>query len=328
MLMFFACKNDTEEKNNHYKKYKAGIKEDTLKFSGFYFSAKAYGDLGIYYYNAASKKIKPYWWNTYDQVVDLQYSSDKQNIFFLTSRGSGIRGSLPFFEKLKLHRINPETKKVEFIKEIGNGLQVQSYWEKENIFIIIYTASDPLIAAYVNRVTQVYNQFGKMLEEKIEIFDLTTQGYPALPSPPLNYQSPSNYYSLFLDNDSLYIYQNDNKTKYFVQNHVSRIKNVEWLEKKDIVLLNSYVNPDSNKMNNVTSLSIFNLAYGKTVKRWQDKGLKRFMVIGNKLIFDNNFGTDSYLLLYDLEKSELFDSIKVRGGTGLRNIPSQEGIFL
>lgn len=325
-ILLISCgENDNPDHKEIYKKYRQTLSEDTLSFSGFYFVGKAAGKPSVYHFEKETKKRRVFWWHPYDKVISLRYSTDKKKLFFLTSRRFGVRGALPFFERLKLFRIDPLTEKEEFITEIGNGIQVTSFWETKDLYKVVYLASDPVIASYVNRNTLTYNYFGKLLDEQVETFDLTSKGFPTLEKRSTETTSPSGFFHVINFQDSVFIekLKGDEKIPVITNKNINTVK---WEEKKERMFITAYSDSlDLKSDEEFSTLSIVNLTLFQKEKSWGGTGLKRFVVIDDFLIFDSGFERDSYIIVYDFINKERFDSIKVRGGCGLTDIPSPEG---
>jgi hypothetical protein len=82
---------------------------------------------------------------------------------------------------------------------------------------------------------------------------------------------------------------------------------------------------DSDSLNPQNSgsskLIIYSLEHNEILKMWEGIGMKNYFVSGNLLIFDDGFGKDSFIIIYNLETRKTFAEIKIKDGCGLRNIP-------
>lgn len=69
-----------------------------------------------------------------------------------------------------------------------------------------------------------------------------------------------------------------------------------------------------------TLLIIYDLQKKKAVKIFDTIGYKRFVLIGDFLIFDKGIDKDSHIEIFKLESLSVHKTIKVTGGCGLSNI--------
>lgn len=323
ILFIFRCTDKNSDSGN------AGLEEEIAKaklteFKELYFVGMHSGLPSIYRYDAKSGKTKVFWSSVDERVLELLVSEDRQTAYFITKRRQRLKSSKPAIERGELYRIDLNADKVEQITQLEDGIQMIPFWTDNDRFTLVINSIDKTIASYINKNTQVYNKFGKLLSDNNEIFDLIKDGYPVTKLPPLKFTSPNGMFNIIEKDDSIYIKQSNtnNTIKTTIIN--KEIKEIGWAEnnKQVILLLTNKGEVQSRSKNKITSaLVIFDLQKKKIAKTFDAEGYKRFVLIGDFLIFDNGFGRDSFIEVFNLSSLTESRKIKISGGCGLINIP-------
>ncbi len=323
VLFTFRCTDKNSDPGN------AGLEEEIAKaklteFKELYFVGMYSGLPSIYRYDAKSGKTKVFWSSVDERVLELLVSEDRQTAYFITKRKQRLKSSKPAIERGELYRIDLNADKVEQITQLEDGIQMIPFWTDNDRFTLVINSIDKTIASYINKNTQVYNKFGKLLSDNNEIFDLIKDGYPVTKLPPLKFTSPNGMFNIIEKDDSIHIKQSntDNTIKTTIIN--KEIKEIGWAEnnKQVILLLTNKSEVQSRSKNKITSaLVIFDLQKKKIAKTFDAEGYKRFVLIGDFLIFDNGFGRDSFIEVFNLSSLTESRKIKISGGCGLINIP-------
>ena len=323
ILLIFRCTDKNSDPGN------AGLEEEIAKaklteFKELYFVGMYSGLPSIYKYDAKSGKTKVFWSSVDERVLELLVSEDRQTAYFITKRKQRLKSSKPAIERGELYRIDLNADKVEQITQLEDGIQMIPFWTDNDRFTLVINSIDKTIASYINKNTQVYNKFGKLLSDNNEIFDLIKDGYPVTKLPPLKFTSPNGMFNIIEKDDSIYIKQSNtnNTIKTTIIN--KEIKEIGWAEnnKQVILLLTNKGEVQSRSKNKITSaLVIFDLQKKKIAKTFDAEGYKRFVLIGDFLIFDNGFGRDSFIEIFNLSSLTESRKIKISGGCGLINIP-------
>jgi len=284
----------------------------------------------LFKFDLEDKSIKPIWSHKKEKVVELSYSPDRKILFFLTAKKWGISGNIPSINDVKLYMINTETFKVDFIEKIGTGIQVFSQWENESSFKVTLNYVDKTISSYINQNTRLFNSFGKKLSDEIKTFDLTKDGYPRLEKS-TNFNSGKFILEESAKDSIVYIKDIEEEERFQITKTKQNINRIEWLHEisaiifstLDAALTEESVNEDSIE---TSGLYFYSINEKKIKEKWAGKGYKNFDVINNYLIFDTGFDENSIIILFDLLKEETIDTIKIKGGCGLRNIPKLPGL--
>jgi len=321
--VFLSC-NDVKDKDVDEDNLNKEIENAKLtELSDIYFVGNYAGNLSIYKYDHQTNKSRVFWHSNDERVIDLLISPDYKSAYFLSKRKQRLKSSQPAIEKGRLYRIDFEANKVESISQLEEGIQVIPFWNDNDRFTLVINSIDKTIASYINKNTQVYNRFGKLLSDNTEIYDLTKDGYPITKQPSINYKSPNELFAVIEKNDSIYIRQQKSKKEIKTRFISKKILQLGWAENnKHLIMLLKPKDQQKHSTNDIekTLLAIFDLQRKKTVKMFDTYGYKRFVLIGDFLIFDNGFGRDSHIEMFKLESLSDYKTIKINGGCGLRNI--------
>lgn len=320
--VFISC-SDLKDNEQHEQNLNDKIQNAVItEFKGLFFVAKNSGIPAIYFYDHLSGKSKPFWTLQDEKVISLLIAPDYRSGYFITKRKQRLKSSQPAIEKGKLYRINIDEKKVEFITHLEDGIQIIPYWIDNDRFALVINSIDKTIASYINKNTQVYNRFGKLLSDNTEVFDITKDGYPITRFPELKFNSDNGLFSVIEKNDSIQV--RVNKSKGIIKTRFTKkeILKIAWAENNRHLIMLLEENKQSNKEKSdlKRTLVIFDLKAKKTVKSFVSTAAKYFVLIGDFLIFENGFERDSLIEIFNLNQLSNFKTIKINGGCGLRYI--------
>lgn len=321
-LLFNYCNDQQDENDDNSKLSKEIENAKPREFNSFYFVGLRSGVPSIFRYNHNEDKIKLFWHSKEERVIDLLISPDYKSGFFITKRKQRLKSSQPAIERGKLYRIDFELNKAESITQLEEGIQVIPFWTDNNRFTLVINSIDKTIASYINKNTQVYNRFGKLLSDNTEIFDITKDGYPITKLPSLQYKSQNEMFYIVEKNDSVFIKQTDSKKEIKTRFKNKKILQIKWAENnKHIVMLMVQKLPEPLKVEDLKPiLIVFDLQLKKTVKIFNSVSYKHFVLIGDFLIFDRGFGRDSQIEIFELQSIKGYKIIKLNGGCSLRSL--------
>ncbi len=317
-FVLLSCTDNTEDRlfdSNNNKDEKIFPSPKT-----FYFVGNTELNPGVYKYNFSSKKSTIFWNSRSEKVIDLINSGDFKTTFFITARRYGAAGSFPFVEKAKLYRICPETKETSLIRDLGDAIQIYAYWSDEGNFNLAINSFDPKINTYIIQNEQLYNQFGKILTDQSETFDLLISGYPKFKLKEIKSTSYNGRYKIFSVSDSIFVRDYKNRKKIFLKETDHRINEVEWIPGKSLLVYSTLIK-EYKKSTETASLNIINIKNEEIVKSYSGSSLNRFAITNDFLIFDSGFKINSKIHIINLTDLHEFDKINIAGGCGLRNIP-------
>jgi hypothetical protein len=78
---------------------------------------------------------------------------------------------------------------------------------------------------------------------------------------------------------------------------------------------------DKAKIPETSELVIYSLAADSLIKVFGGAGVKNFFTSGDLLIFDDGFGKNSIINVYNLQKLKIVDKVQTKEGCGLVFIP-------
>jgi len=176
---------------------------------------------------------------------------------------------------------------------------------------LVINSIDKTIASYINKNTQVYNRFGKLLSDNTEIFDITKDGYPLTKLPQLSLKSQNEMFTVIEKKDSIFVKNTKSKKEIKTRFKNKKILQINWAENNKHLLILMIPKP---------ILAVFDLQLKKTVKIFDNVSFKNFVLIGDFLIFDKGIGRDSEIEIVKLESLNKFKTIKLNGGCSLRSL--------
>ncbi|HEY4755924.1 MAG TPA: hypothetical protein VIH28_07725, partial [Ignavibacteriaceae bacterium] len=189
---------------------------------------------GIYKYNFLTKSYSEFWHNEKEEVVELSYSPNKKSAFLLTAHQSGKKGVFPFINNAKLYSISLDSNTVKFVETISSGLQVFSFWEKDNLFRIILNIFDVAVGKHVEQKIKTFNASGKKLMDEKKTYDVVKDGFPQNPVIQINISSPDKKYSILsVDSTQTQIYlinNNGNEEKRLIAKLNQKLNVIDWSE--------------------------------------------------------------------------------------------------
>ncbi len=316
-------------KNNEVKQeINPSLKKENI--TQFIFVGMAGEKPGLYKYNFKTKKSKVFWSSGVEEVMELSFSQDRKSAFFLTARDYGKRGVFPFITRAKLYYINLDSNKVNFVTNIGTGMQVFTEWVDSNNFKVAFNSIDIKVSDYVDQHTFIFNTFGKELLNEKKIYNLFKEGYPSLPKRNIDLKSKQLTAELMtVDKDSVnsfYLKKSSENSSELICNDNKKLRDASWsYNNNELIFSTVNVTPGNetlySKDPQTSSLYIYSIKNNKIENQWDGSGFKNFFIQNDKLFFDTGFKENSVIIIFDLKNSSPADSIKINGGCGLENIP-------
>lgn len=319
LILASSCKN-AEESSLKVENDSTTI--NTL--SRFLFLNEWFGKTGVYSYNLKEKKYAPVWWHPRQNAVMLVYRPDNMPAYFLTAAEMGTRGNFPFFERIKLFRISRNFSETIQIDKVERGLQFTARWNDDNNLEFIYTSVDKIISYYVNEYTLIYDFYGKLIDSRIETYDIEKSGFPYLIPPRNSTVSPSGRYGISILGDSAYLKTAGVDSTKLITGIRHGINKINWTDNDKFLFFTTLdLNDESIKTRNpeTSELYIYSLSADSLVASFAGGGVKNFFSSGDLLIFDDGFAKNSRINLYNLNEQKIVDEIHSREGCGLVYIP-------
>ncbi len=304
---------------------------DSVKrdFHSFIFTGMAGRKPSLYKYNINKNSFSLFWKGDSEEIVDLSYSPGHTSAFFLTASRQGKEGIFPFVKNARLYVIPDSASKPEFVEDIGSGIQIFSRWESETVFRIILNSWDKKVSTYIDQMTIILNIFGRILQQENQIYDITADGYPTLPRTRPDSLSPSGRFRISYkeDNpDSVFLIRRNTDKSDLMTTITKPVNEITWSDDRSMVFFTTLdVTPANTSIfsgkPNTSSLYVYSVDERKLVRKWTGGGFKNFFTIGDFLIFDDGFGRNSSIYIYNFGEDKVIKQIKIKGGCGLRGIP-------
>lgn len=301
----------------------------------FYFVGMIDENPGVYKFISKSnqsgiweKNFSKFWSKRNEKVIKLSYSPNKKSLFFLTATDFDKKVVFPFINNIKLYQISLDSSKVNFIKKIGNGVQVFTMWGQDNTFRIILNTFDRNSADFVNQQTFIVNGTGKIVSINSKKFNIVKEGYPQIVERLGIASSPGSRYSIFaIDSTqtSIYLQSNSDGKVYLITSTSQRLNQADWsLDEKYLVF--STINASrknktaSESTLNSPKIMIYSIDKKKIIKTLDAGGVKNFFMTGDLLIFDKGFQKNSFIEIINYKTLKPFYSIRLQDGCGLKSI--------
>lgn len=324
-LLITACESSNKKTNQvNVDRNKDSLSNQSIE--QFLFLSEWFGKTGVYKYNLFKKKYSPVWWHPRENVVMLIYRPEKLPAYFVTAAKTGVRANLPFFERIKVYKIAPDFSETIQIDKIKDGLQFTARWNDDGNLEFIYTSIDKVVSSYVNQYTKVYDFYGKLIDSRIETFDIEKSGFPYLKPERSSTVSPLGKYGVTFLSDSVLLKTAGVDSAKFITVMQHNLNKVKWSEDEQFLFISTQnLNNETAKAKNpeTSELFVYSLTADSLVEAFGGDGLKNFFTSGDLLIFDDGFGKNSHINIYSLEKLEVVDSVKPNAGCGLVFIPKQ-----
>jgi hypothetical protein len=323
-ILIAGCKSSDKD-SAHLNINETNDSTNTGTITKFLFLNEWFGKAGVYSYNLSEKKYSPVWWHPRENVVMLIYRPDNMPAYFFTAGKIGTKGNFPFFERVKLFRISRNFSETIQIDKVEEGLQFTARWNADNNLEFIFTSIDKVISSYVNQYTKIYDFYGKLIDSKIETFDIEKDGFPYLLPQRYSTISPSAKYGVSILNDSIFFKTAVNDSAKFITEANHSLNKINWNEDERFLLISTLdLNNETikTKKPETSELFIYSIDADSLIGIFRGAGVKNFFTSGNLLIFDNGFGKNSRINIYNLERHEIVDSVLTKEECGLVFLPN------
>jgi hypothetical protein len=316
-----ACDSADEQKKSNTE---IADTKSASDFNSFLFLTEWFDKVGVYKYEIEKKKYSPVWWHPRENVVLLVYKPGNFPAYFFTAQRMGERANFPLFSRLKLFIISPDLSETKQIDKLGNGLQFTARWNSDNNLEVIYTSVDKTIASYINQYTKVYDHYGKLIDSDLKTFDMEKSGFPELLPPRNKTLSPSGNFGVSFREDSVFLKTAGSDSIRFIVVMEHNLNKISWSDDEKFLListLNLENETTKTKKPETSELFIYSLSADTLVDVFGGSGLKNFFSTNDLLIFDNGFGNNSVINIYNFNKQAVVDSIRTKEGCGLVAMP-------
>jgi hypothetical protein len=317
ILIFFSCgREDIDSEQFLDIQQTPALTSGSEILDQLFFVGKYERRIGVYKYDFSSKSYKIFWGTDQETVIKLSYSNDLENIFFLTAGRIGISRGVSSIYDIKLYRIDVNNSSTELISEIGNAVQLYTNWSGNN-YKIQFTRFDLKYSSHINKFSQTYSRFGKLLKEEKESFNFITDRYPDFYIPHNPLIAPSGNFGIKHLQDSIYLNVAGSSQKILIDLTTKVISKVGWSEEESFVFITTDGGPSRDKS---STLYIFDIANTSITQKFNSDKTIYFYITKDLLIFDNTFAGQSTIEIFNYRKNANVNVLKLWGGCGLAYI--------
>jgi len=327
ILSLFLTVFNSCDKSHKEEKTISERKKDTTAFeriSFFLFVAKWYGKVGIYKYDLTTKKTEMVWWHPRENVNLLISKNKIKPAFFLTLRKTGFKGNFPFFEKVKIYRISSDLSGTEVIYEIEDGMQITAHWNDDENLEVVFTSIDKTDPTYINRHIKTFDSYGKLINDELEVFNLINDGFPELLPKRNPTISVSGKYGVSLIGDSVLLKTAESDSLRFITAINHNLNKIKWSDDDDFLFISTLdLKNETIKTRepDTSELFVFSIEEDSVIASWGGAGVKSLFTLDSLIVFDNGFGRNSSIIIYNYINAKLIDELKINGECGLYFIP-------
>jgi hypothetical protein len=309
-IPFYSCsRNKTDDVNNNSN----SVLLNNKSFKGFFFISESRNDYKLFFYNFIEDTVITIFDKPNQKVIEVEQNHLNNSAFFITVSGLNKKIEIPEYENIRLYLYNKTSNNIELINQFSPSIHVYSFWVDLNRFKFIRVYFDDIVASYVVKHSIVYNQFGKLLSEENEVFDIIKSGYPVKELPKLKLLSNDKKIQIKFATDSLIIFNTKSKRieKIFYDKN---LLDAVWTEDdKHLILFLQ------NKADKFKEIILYDLANHKVVKTFNNVGIKNFLLNEKYLIFDYFENGRQLIELFHIDKLLVVSKISVGENSFLKN---------
>jgi hypothetical protein len=321
-LPFNSCDKQREEENLDPEIVTDTSVVETIDY--FLFVGKWYGKAGVYKYDLTTKKQETVWWHPRENVNLLIYKTEPEPAFFFTIRKTGFKNDFPFFEKVKIYRVSSDLSKTDFIYDIKDGMQITARWNIDENLEVVFTEIDKTDPIYINKHIKTFDSYGKLINDELEVFNLVSDGFPELLPKRDPTISASGKYGISLLGDSVFLKTAETNSLKLITAVKHKLNKIVFSDGEEYVFVSTLdLKNESIKTRKpeTSELFVYSITGDSIVVGWKDAGVKNFLTIDSLIVFDNDFGKNSSISVYNYLNQNLIDEVKFKGECGLFYIP-------
>lgn len=319
---------DSCDKPHEEDKTVSDLKVDTNKTEAiihFLFVGKWYGKSGIYEYDLLEQKHETVWWHPRENVTLLVARLGYKPSFFFTAKKMGVKGSFPFFDKIKIYRISSDLSNTEHIYDIKDGMQITADWNEDGNLEVVFTSMDKTDPTYINRHIKTFDSYGKLINDEIEIFNLVSDGFPELLPKRNPTVSPSGKYGISVIGDSVFLKTTESDSLKLITAINHSVNKINWSKDEEFLFFSTLDLKNETvktRKPETSGLYVYSNNQDSVIAFWQGAGVKNFLTFDSLIVFDDGFDRNSSINIYNYVKDELINKIQMKGECGLFYIPT------
>jgi hypothetical protein len=322
IVVFSGCDKPREE-----DKTVSNLKVDTTAaeiISHILFVGKWYDKVGIYKYDLIKQKHETVWWHPRENVTLLVAKPVYKPSFFFTTKKMGVKGNFPFFEKIKIYRISSDLTNTEFIYEIKDGMQITADWDEDGNLEVVFSAMDKTDPTFINRHIKTFDNYGKLINDEIEIFNLVSDGFPELLPKRNPTVSLSGKYGISFLGDSVFLKTAESDSLILITTIKHSLNKINWSKDDEFIFISTLDLKNETvktRKPETAELYVYSISQDSVIAFWKGAGVKNFYTFDSLIVFDEGFGRNSSINIYNFVKEELIDKFQMKGECGLFYIP-------
>lgn len=288
------------------------------------------GYSSLFVYDLKNGNCRKFWNKPGEMITDCSYSSDMSGALFTTVSGFGRKSIFPYVDNVKLYKINVPSLKVEKLNNIGSGIQLYTSNDLGRAYRIILNTFDKAKNTFVVQNTLTYDYHGRLVNNERKSFDLAKENFPAPPELIYDNRSPDSKNQLDVTLQAGSFTYSVTRVAIGAKKNIltsgQRLNQAAWSsDGKTLIFSTIDVSPRNRTLNSkdpeTSALYIYSLSSGKLLRQWNGGGYKNFLLRGDLLFFDSEFRDKAHIIIYDYRNDKIIDTVAIKGGCGIRNIP-------
>lgn len=291
------------------------------------FVAKVEGITGVWRYNLQTNSSVPVKADRGEVVAETATNEKHDHAYFITVNKFGREGVLPYFVNARLYVLDLKTMIISRPIKLGNGIQLSAFWDDDTTINIAINKIQSSMASHVSQQRLRFGVSGKLKHDESQVYDFTRVGFPILPRERVRLLSLDKTFSLEMnDKNAVFLHGGVENPKLLAGQSTQRLHAVRWSSDGNYLVFSmadlTSANPTLKSASPQTAtLYIFSLTDNLMLKVIPGGGYKHFDVIRDMVIYDDNFGDNSRIHIYDMKQRKETEMVSFAGGCGLQNIP-------
>ena len=297
-------------------------------FTNVLFVANYLGRPSVYSFNLLTKQSSVEWSRWGRKVISLNHSIDNQGAFITTVLSYGKQSGFPYIHEARIYYFNRVSDQADELAELGDGVQLYTYWESSDTFKVNYSMLDTGNSKIVIQNIYPFDINGKSGLIQKRKFDLLQNGFPSIPRRnPVEF-SPNKEFQFrnVRSNGESNIYLKNLKQRFeeLVVTTKRNINDSRWSEDGSYLFLitdNLAVDSKGVKTEKTGELIIIDALKMKIVRIFSGFHFENVLVHGKLLFFDERLKDIAQIAVYDYTRDKLLNTISLYGGCGINNLP-------
>jgi hypothetical protein len=203
-------------------------------------------------------------------------------------------------------------------------MQITARWNDDGNLEVVFTEIDKTDPTYINRHIKTFDSYGKLFNDELEVYDLVADGFPELLPKRNPTVSGSGSYGISAIGDSVFLKSAETDSLRLITEVNHSINKIYWHDEEQYVFFSTLdLNADQKKTKRpeTSELFVYSIIEDTVVADWKGAGVKNFLVIDSLVVFDNDFGKNVSINIYDYINNNMIGNVNFKGECGLFYIP-------